>query len=297
MNYFGKSDTGRVRSANQDSFVIQNICQNAALCVVCDGMGGAKSGNVASENAVKVFVKKTLKYAAPMISDGSLHLTSDDACIILNDAALDANRAVWRKSLSSSAYQGMGTTLVAALVCGDTVYVINVGDSRLYLISNHSITQITHDHSYVQCLIDNGSLSVEDARTHPYRNRITRAVGISNELEPDIYSITLSKLESYYLLLCSDGLCGQLTPEELYEIIAADSEFDDADAELADKTDKLIAAANEAGGPDNITAVLLKYTSELPEGVSSDDEDAPDPDKSDDKPAAASLADNGSEEG
>lgn len=266
MNFFGKSDMGRMRTMNQDSYLIRPICKNAALCVVCDGMGGAKSGNVASELAVDTFAKQVAKYAASKTGkDGILELSSDDACIILDDAARDANKEVYKKAQSSPDYQGMGTTLVGALFCDDVVYVINVGDSRLYLVSNNTITQITHDHSYVQHLIDSGSLTPEEARNHPYRNRITRAVGIKNELEADIYSVELSSLDLCYLLLCTDGLSGQLAPEDIYAMISSDLDIEivtDVESELSDKVDRLIGAANEAGGPDNITAVLVKYVKE-----------------------------------
>ena len=266
--FYGRSDIGKVRSANQDSYIIGRLCENASLCVVCDGMGGARSGNVASECAAAIFADKVKKYAAPHIKDGFMELDSDDACVILDDAAHDANSAVYKKSQSSPAYKGMGTTLVAALICDDVAYVINVGDSRLYLISDNTITQITHDHSYVQHLIDNGTLTVEDARTHPYRNRITRAVGVASVLEADIYSVDLSSLDCCYLLLCSDGLSGQLLPEDIYAIIADGNEGED---ELSEKTEKLIDAANAAGGPDNITALLIKCV-----GDSFDDQTDPD---------------------
>ncbi len=266
MNFFGKSDTGKIRTMNQDSYLIRPICKNATLCVVCDGMGGAKSGNVASELAVKTFAKQVAKYAAAKKNkDDILELSSDDACVILDNAAKDTNRSVYKKSQSSADYQGMGTTLVAALFCDDIVYVINVGDSRLYLISDNTITQITHDHSYVQHLIDSGSLTPDEARNHPYRNRITRAVGIKNELDTDIFSVELSSVDLCYLLLCTDGLSGQLAPEDIYEIISSDLDIEivtDVEAELGDKIDRLIGAANDAGGPDNITAVLVKYVKE-----------------------------------
>ncbi len=255
-----------MRTMNQDSYLIRPICKNAALCVVCDGMGGAKSGNVASELAVETFARQVIKYAAPKTNkEGILELSSDDACVILDDAAKDANREVYKKSQSNPDYHGMGTTLVAALFCNDIVYVINVGDSRLYLISDNTITQITHDHSYVQHLIDSGSLSAEEARNHPYRNRITRAVGIKNELEADIFSVELNDLDVCYLLLCTDGLSGQLAPEDIYSVISSDLDIEivtDVESELSDKIDRLIDAANEAGGPDNITAVLVKYVKE-----------------------------------
>ncbi len=260
----------RVRSANQDSYIVGRLCENASLCVVCDGMGGAKSGNVASECAAVVFAEKVKKYALAHISGGIMELDSEDACVILDDAAHDANSAVYKKSQSSPAFKGMGTTLVAALICDDVAYVINVGDSRLYLISDNTITQITHDHSYVQHLIDSGSLTVEDARNHPYRNRITRAVGVASRLEADIYSVDLSNLDCCYLLLCSDGLSGQLLPEDIYGIIAAepeDTELSDSESELSEKTARLIDAANAAGGPDNITALLIKCMGETDDEI------------------------------
>ena len=260
MNFFGKSDTGKMRTANQDSYAIRPISKNATLCVVCDGMGGAKSGNVASETAITVFCDSVVKYCEPKITKiKKLKVSSDDACIILDDAARDANIAVYEKSKTSPDYQGMGTTLVAAL------FVVNVGDSRMYLISDNTITQVTHDHSYVQHLIDSGTLSVEDARNHPFRNRITRAVGVDEDIECDIFSVELESLEVGYLLLCSDGLCGVLLPEDIYALVSSDLDIDvvlDTEAELGDKTKRLIAAANEAGGPDNITAVLVKYVKE-----------------------------------
>ena len=266
MNFFGKSDTGKMRTANQDSYAIRPISKNATLCVVCDGMGGAKSGNVASETAISVFCDSVVKYCTPKITKlKKLKISSDDACVILDDAARDANSAVYEKSQTSPDYEGMGTTLVAALFVDDVAYVINIGDSRMYLISDNTITQVTHDHSYVQHLIDSGTVSVEEARNHPFRNRITRAVGISPETESDIFSVELSSLDVAYLLLCSDGLSGLLLPEDIYEMISSDLDIDvvtDIESELCDKTDRLIKAANDAGGTDNITAVLVKYIKE-----------------------------------
>jgi protein phosphatase len=195
---------------------------------------------------------------------------------LLTGAVKLANYTVYEQSVKVEDFAGMGTTLVAALFVDDVVYVVNVGDSRLYLISDNTITQITHDHSYVQHLIDNGSLTAEDARTHPYRNRITRAVGIKGDLETDIFSVDLASLDVCYLLLCSDGLCGQLVPEDIYSIISSDHDIDvvtDVESELQDKTERLIAAANDAGGPDNITAVLVRYVGDGEKRVEDDDDE------------------------
>ena len=251
MNFFGKSDTGKVRSANQDSYLIRAITRNATLAVVCDGMGGAKSGNVASECAVEVFCERVVKYASGKIHDGHLRLTSDDACIILDNAVHDANTAVWRKSQSSPDFQGMGTTLVAALFVDDVVYVVNVGDSRLYLISDNTITQITHDHSYVQYLVDIGRISEEEARTAPNRNIITKAVGTESSVDADVFVTEIDPtVNPAYVLLCSDGLTNYLAPEQLFEILKAETSVDE-------KTTTLISRANSLGGTDNITAVVI----------------------------------------
>ncbi len=266
MKFFGKSDVGLMRTANQDSYGIRGICKNATLAVVCDGMGGAKSGNVASEYALEVFTEYVLKYCEKRVNeDGILSLDSDGACEVLDSAVSEANTAVYKKAQSSPDYHGMGTTLVAALFCDDVAYVANVGDSRLYLIADGAASQITHDHSYVQHLIDSGSITIEEARVHPYRNRITRAVGIKNDIETDIFAVELAGLDVCYMLLCTDGLSGQVLPEDIYDIISSDIDIDvvtDVETELNDKTDSLIKAANDAGGPDNITAILVKYVKE-----------------------------------
>ncbi len=281
LNFFGRSDTGRVRSANQDNFYAKRLCTNSALCVVCDGMGGARGGNVASSLAAEAFAERLSKLVAAKTSNGVLKLTPESACRMLDDAADAANLAVYKKSQSAKEYSGMGTTLVAVLFCGDVAYAVNIGDSRLYLISGGELTQITHDHSYVQHLVDSGEITPEEARNHPFRNRITRAVGIGSSIESDIFSIDLHGIEECRLLLCSDGLHGMLAPEEIRAIICEDEHSgiepeddeitlipigrDDGDitAELERITRSLIDAANQAGGSDNITAVLMQYAAEL----------------------------------
>lgn len=261
INFYADSDTGKVRAVNQDGYIICGLGNNATICVVCDGMGGAKSGNVASRCAAETFVEKIREYTASSVSDdGMMLLNGEDACAFLADAVADANAAVLEKSKSSAEFEGMGTTLVAALFCDDTAYVANVGDSRMYLISDGEINQVTHDHSYVQHLVDAGQISPEDARVHPFRNRITKAVGIHPDIEPDIFTVDLSNLDLCYLLLCTDGLCGQLEDCEMLKIISDDPDSDDTESELSRKTEKLIKASNDAGGPDNITVILVKCT-------------------------------------
>lgn len=254
MIFNGKSDVGRVRHANQDSFVTERLSDGSVLLLVCDGMGGAKSGNVASECAVEAFAGYLREAAEKQLSG------KDDICDTLLRALSEANGTVYKKSRTSSEFEGMGTTLVAALIKDGNAYVINVGDSRLYLLTEEEIAQVSHDHSYVQNLVDCGAITAEEALTHPYRNRITRAVGVDNYVEGDLFSVRLSDFSDCYLLLCSDGLSGQLSNDVLHSIVTGkQTGAEDPETDLAEKVNRLIDSANEAGGPDNITAVLARY--------------------------------------
>ncbi len=258
MTFYGKSDVGAVRQNNQDSFSIIEMSDSVKLCIVCDGMGGAKSGNVASECAIEAFIKYFRKKMSSKIDgDGNADISNGEAKRILEGGVKAANTAVYKMSKSDSVYEGMGTTLVAGLFTKNCAYIANVGDSRLYMIKGSEMTQITHDHSYVQYLVDSGALTEEEAKNHPYKNRITNAVGIKNDTDADIFMVDIQSDESCWFLLCSDGLSGMLDDEELLEIITAPSECEN---ELTEKTELLINKANEAGGRDNITAILGKYT-------------------------------------
>lgn len=257
MEYFGITDIGKYRSENQDTFISTELFDGCLLAVVCDGMGGAAGGRIASKMASEVFcsyvsseLKRYINSADDIFPD-SLSIINN----IITDGADRANHAVYSHSKDSIDLVGMGTTLVSALVIGSEAYICNVGDSRLYLLSVNRMQQITKDHSYVQMLIDNGLIAPELAAVHPDRNVITRAIGIDSNVESDLYHISLK--DGDVLLLCSDGLTNSLTNEQIYSIVWGNQEIFTKD--ISQRVSELINTANLNGGRDNITALLITY--------------------------------------
>ena len=254
MRFFGDSDVGRRRANNQDRFVVKQYDCGAVLGVVCDGMGGAHGGETASATAVKAFVE-TVDALMESIGAGDRKPPKNRIAECLVEAVCKANDQVFEESERDAALSGMGTTLVSSLIYGSRIYTVNVGDSRMYLVDSGNIVQVTHDHSYVQYLVDIGKLTSEEAESSANKNIITRAIGTEDDIEPDVY---LTEVKSpgadIHVLLCTDGLSNQLTRDEICGIVAAES-GDGGSAERA--VGKLIDAANEHGGADNITAVLI----------------------------------------
>lgn len=243
MVIYGITDTGKVRKINQDTcLTYYDEEKNIAILVVCDGMGGAKAGNIASEIAAEAF----LEYIKSKLSKES---TMIDITQYMTDAVKTANEAVYAKSLDDADCAGMGTTLVAAVVTAAGAAIVNVGDSRAYHISGDKLTQITKDHSVVEDMIDRGDLTRSEANTHPNRNLITRVIGTAPETEPDFFFLNLAAGD--YLLLCSDGL-STVVPEQL--ILAEIKTGPDVEAICR----KLIERSVSGGAPDNVTAVLLR---------------------------------------
>lgn len=242
MEYWIVSDPGCVRTSNQDACVVEQLDKSTLLCVVCDGMGGAKSGDVASSLAVEVFsqeVKRSWK----------ADMDTDEIHKMLRNALKLANFTVYDQSCQFEEFSGMGTTLVAVLVCGRKATVLNVGDSRAYRISHNGILQITKDHSLVQMMVDRGELTPEQAKSYPGKNYITRAVGTESVTEGDIFQYVLEK--GTYLLLCSDGLTNLLDDQEiLFEVIHG------ADKQACCQT--LVDIAKRRGAPDNVTCVIAE---------------------------------------
>lgn len=253
MQYCGKTDVGMKRSVNQDSFSIHEYAPGILLAVVCDGMGGARGGAEASATATDSFVECMNSFVESHITEqNTIECTDSQIHRALRRAAYTSNKAVFQRAEEDAALRGMGTTLVAVLVVGSTVYTANVGDSRMYIIRGGAIEQITHDHSYVQYLVDTGHLTAEEARTAQNRNIITRAVGTESSVDADVFVTEVETgKESAYVLLCSDGLTNHIGEAELAEIISA------ADP-LPAKADSLVGRANKYGGSDNITAVLIQ---------------------------------------
>ena len=259
----GRTDIGLRRKVNQDTFAAERFSPDAELFVVCDGMGGVQGGAQASRLACAAFCA-AMRQAVPDIIAAAESVCSDGAAIAarrdrlcnripdrLIEAADAANRAVYEAAMADESLKGMGTTLVALFVWGDYACGINIGDSRLYAVTEQAMRQLSHDHSYVQYLIDLGKLTPEEARTSTNRNIITRAVGTAPALEADVVPVDAGLVGRATFLLCSDGLSGMLTDAEMAAVIRGADSLDAAVATLIDR-------ANAAGGSDNITAVLCR---------------------------------------
>ena len=242
MRSYGKTDIGKKRSSNQDTFAICDLPEGAVLAIVCDGMGGAKAGNVASKTAVEAisrYVERSYR----------IGLDYDGAAEILNKAILSANIEVYENSLKNSDLKGMGTTVVAAIATDDFTVIAHLGDSRAYIVGEQ-ITQITRDHSVVQSLIESGKLTPEEARVHPRKNVITKALGIEENVFPENTRCDVAFGET--LLLCTDGLTNYVDTEIIKSIISNNNPEDVVEA--------LVEEANRSGGGDNITALTVSRT-------------------------------------
>ncbi|MBQ8344180.1 MAG: Stp1/IreP family PP2C-type Ser/Thr phosphatase [Clostridia bacterium] len=249
------SDIGMKRNVNQDSFVLKTFSDKTALCVVCDGMGGAKGGAEASKIASEAFTRSMEEFLAPFVGKKDKNLHASDIRDNLIISVERANDAVYSYARSHSSLKGMGTTLVAVLVIDHNVFCVNVGDSRMYLIKGNKIKQITKDHSYVQYLLDMGQITEKEAETFPNKNVITRAVGTEDSVTPEYFREGVS--EGVFILLCTDGLTNFVDNETIREIVTADSKNMDQ-LTLGLRVRKLIDTANSNGGADNITAALIK---------------------------------------
>ena len=241
MQSWGLTDPGCVRKQNQDSYRIEQLDRGGLLCVVCDGMGGAKSGNIASSLAVDVFVEEIQRSWKP-------NMDQDQMDQMLTSAVKLANFTVFDQAQQFEEFDGMDTTLVAALIKNRRATVVNVGDSRAYSIDRSGIRQITRDHSLVQVMVDRGDLTPEMAKTYPGKNFITRAIGTEPMVMCDIFHQELSKGD--YLLLCSDGLSNMMDDQEiLFELVHG--------VNKANCCKRLLTIAQNRGAPDNVTSVVV----------------------------------------
>ena len=247
MQYFGMTNIGMKRQVNQDSFLIREY-DTGLLAVVCDGMGGASGGEEASSTAAAAFSGYTDISFASEDGDGKA-ITENEVRDVLLSAARAANNAVFAAARENTSLQGMGTTLVSAYISGDRVYAVNVGDSRMYIVKEGVITQITHDHSYVQYLVDIGKMTEDEARSSANRNIITSAVGTEEEVETDFFTVD-TDMTGGHVLLCTDGLTNHITEGEIASCVTEAENPKTACEELIEK-------ANLSGGSDNITAVII----------------------------------------
>ena len=242
MQAWGVTDVGCVRPQNQDAFQIEELDTGCTLCVVCDGMGGAKSGNVASSMAVEIFTQEVKNSWKP-------DMTPEEKENMLRCAVKLVNFAIFDQAGQFADFAGMGTTLVAVLAEGSSATVVNVGDSRAYHVSTEGIRTVTQDHSIVQMMIDRGELTPEEARSYPGKNLITRAVGTDATVECDVFQVELGNEDC--LLLCTDGLTNQVDEQEiLFEVVHGD--------ERQSCCQRLLDIALNRGAPDNVTCVLLQ---------------------------------------
>ena len=241
MQSWGLTDPGCVRKQNQDTYRIEQLDRHTLLCVVCDGMGGAKSGNVASSLAAEVFADEIRRSWKP-------GMEPDRIDQMLRSAVKLANFTVFDQAAQFEEFSGMGTTLVAALIREDMAILVNVGDSRVYGINRNGIRQLTKDHSLVQMMVDRGELTPEVAKSYPGKNLITRAIGTEPVVLCDIYHREVSKGD--YLLLCSDGLSNVMDDQEiLFEVVHG--------VNKQHCCQRLLSIAKNRGAPDNVTSILV----------------------------------------
>lgn len=239
MKVTGQTNIGLVRRENQDAFVTGHSSEKTAFAVVCDGMGGANGGNVASEMAVR-------RVSERLAGTDLDTVTADSLNYIFESAIAAANIDIYDKAKESPEFSGMGTTLVAAVALEQTLFVAHVGDSRAYLINGAGITRITKDHSVVQQMIEQGQLTESEAKNHPRKNFITRALGVEETVPYDYVDLPWQPGDK--LLLCTDGLTNMVDDEEIARLVNEDN-----------PAEKLVDAALKAGGTDNITACIIEY--------------------------------------
>lgn len=246
MKSFGLTDRGKVRRDNQDSFIIEKCkAKDCLIVALCDGMGGARAGGLASQLANKAFVSYVYGKLTSRVN------RAIDYQAVLQAACDEANGVAYEYSQFSEEFNGMGTTIVGGVIkTGGSGYIINVGDSRAYQISRRgwTISQITRDHSLVEELVEYGAITPEQAKHHPQKNVITRALGSEAKVEADYYSFSLSLGD--ILLLCSDGLSNMLGDEEIVACARAHP-----DPERLCRS--LMEIALERGARDNVTVVAV----------------------------------------
>lgn len=240
LKIVGRSDIGKVRSSNQDSYDFDMLTSNACFALVCDGMGGENGGSIASNIACEFIGDKIRAGFRSKLEENSIKN-------LMVSTIEAANTRVYKTAQQDTLLEGMGTTVVLAIYTNNILHIAHAGDSRLYIIRDGMAQQITVDHSVTQALVEQGKINQEEARTHPNRNYITRAVGVESKIDIEYTNAMVD--EGSKILLCSDGLTNFCSDEKIAEII---SEYDTDTA-----CSKLIEYANLAGGYDNITAVII----------------------------------------
>ena len=240
MKVFAKSDIGKAREMNQDAYYASQPSDTVGLYIVADGMGGYNGGEIASTIAVTA----TKNYIETNFAE--IEHTKEKLQELVKNAIEYANMLVYEKSKEVHELEGMGTTIEVALVHDSKVYIGHIGDSRIYRIRKNFIRKLTTDHSYVEKLIKDGTISRDEAMHHPKKNMLTKALGCTSFVEPDV--TVKGFLKDDILVLTSDGLTNMVSDDEIYKITTDNIEV---------ATDKLVDKANEAGGLDNITLIIV----------------------------------------
>ncbi len=240
MQVFAKTDIGRERRVNEDFYYISEPEDKIKLFILADGMGGYNAGEVASKMAVET-VKDYIYKHFEKSKESKEKLEQ-----LLKDAIEYANSTIYKKAQSKKELNGMGTTLDVCLIYNSKIYIGHIGDSRVYRIRKEFMRRITRDHSYVQTLIEDGKITKEEALHHPKRNMLTKALGCMEQVEPDVYTKTFIKDD--IILMTSDGLTNMIKESEIYDIVKQDK---------LHATENLVKQANENGGYDNITVVII----------------------------------------
>lgn len=244
MKAFAKSDIGKARDMNQDYYSIPNKEDPLTLFILADGMGGYNGGEIASKLAT-VTVKSYIESNFEAISK-----EKDEILKLIHNAMEYANMVVFEKSKQDENLEGMGTTLEVCLIYNNKAYIGHVGDSRIYRIRKEFIRKLTNDHSYVEKLVRDGTITKEEAEHHPKKNMLMKALGCTAFVEPDV--TVKGFIKDDILLICSDGLTNMVEDKEIYQIVSQ------ARGNMEEAANQLIKRANEAGGYDNITTILIE---------------------------------------
>ena len=239
MQTFSASDIGTRRQFNQDFFVNTSLRPDTVLSVVCDGMGGANAGHIASNMAANLITEYVKRSFVPDMNESSIKN-------LLSSAIKTANSEIFEKAKGEEQYLGMGTTAVVALVVKGKAYIAHVGDSRAYLINKDSAVLLTKDHSVIQTLIDNGHITPEEAKTHPERNVITRAIGTTEDVDSDFTEVVLN---NDLLLLCTDGISNVINADKL--------KAQSVKTNIENLPQSLIELANSLDSGDNVTVTVV----------------------------------------
>ncbi len=240
MKIVAKTDIGLVRNQNQDSYAAGELAGGVVWAVVCDGMGGTAGGAVASSIAVKMISEKITSCFYDGMSDSSIKN-------MLVSVVENANLCIYEMSLTNDEFNGMGTTVVAIIISNSNIYIAHAGDSRAYRISQDEMFQMTKDHSVVQRMVENGEITPDEAREHPSKHIITRALGVDPDLRVDFCQETMEQGD--VVIICTDGLTNYVSVEDIFKLTS--------DGHYYEFADRLVNRANQNGGGDNITVVAI----------------------------------------